>query len=285
MSDVATKWGPAVAERGFAQVPNYLLLLNQFLSEEARLKPAELLLLIQLVGSWWHKDQLPFPSVRTLALRCGVSERQVQRGLMRLETLGFVKRVSRRSHGGIIQSNSYDLSPAASILAKIAETFPNAFPRKPRKLTATEQAFFSTIKVPEISSVDADTESRIEKALAEHGSAAYTTAAGAVLDLMTNLTEENNLAGFSRAVVLLDREKPASAATVLEAVPAKISNFLIRRRGVTLQALLQWQHKNPDWVDRLKNSVRDSSRFQQAVEAIAQEIKTTEVNLGEPRFT
>ncbi len=146
MSDVATKWGQAVAERGFAQVPNYLLLLNQFLGDEARLKPAELLLLIQLVGSWWHKDQLPFPSIRTLALRCGVSERQVQRSLLRLEKLGFVKRVSRRTHG-IIQSNSYDLSPAASILAKIAEAFPNAFPRKPRKVTKAEEAFFSTVKI------------------------------------------------------------------------------------------------------------------------------------------
>ena len=31
MSEVASKWGTPVAERGFAQIPNYLLLLNRFL--------------------------------------------------------------------------------------------------------------------------------------------------------------------------------------------------------------------------------------------------------------
>jgi DNA-binding transcriptional MocR family regulator len=150
MSDVATKWGQAVAERGFAQIPNYLLLLNQFLGDEARLKPAELLLLIQLVGNWWHKDKLPFPSIRSLAQRCGVSERQVQRALLRLEKLGFVKRVSRRTHG-IIQSNSYDLTPAATILNQVAAAYPNAFPRKvgsTRKLTTADRSLLAAIKLP-----------------------------------------------------------------------------------------------------------------------------------------
>ena len=43
MNDIAEKWGRPVAERGFAQIPNYLLLLNQFLGRENRLAPVELL--------------------------------------------------------------------------------------------------------------------------------------------------------------------------------------------------------------------------------------------------
>ncbi len=129
MNDIAEKWGRPVAERGFAQIPNYLLLLNQFLGRENRLAPVELLVLIQLAGSWWRKGELPFPSMRTLATRCGASERQVHRAIGRLEALGLLKRVSRRSKG-IIASNAYNLEPLVDILGEVAKAFPNEFPRK-----------------------------------------------------------------------------------------------------------------------------------------------------------
>lgn len=128
MSDVQEKWGRTVAERGFSQVPNYLILINQFLDHEHRLSPVELLVLLQLVGSWWKKGDLPFPSVGTLATRCGVSDRQIQRAVSRLEALGLVKRVSRRNKG-IIASNQYDLAPLVEFLGEVAKVFPNEFPR------------------------------------------------------------------------------------------------------------------------------------------------------------
>lgn len=128
MSDVSDKWGKEVAERGFGQIPNYLLLLNQFLAKEKRLTPVELLVLIQLVGNWWKKAERPFPSMMTLALRCGVSERQIQRAVGNLEKIGLIKRVNRRTQG-IIASNAYDLEPLVSILQQVARAFPNEFPR------------------------------------------------------------------------------------------------------------------------------------------------------------
>jgi DNA-binding transcriptional regulator YhcF (GntR family) len=131
MSDIVEKWGEPVAERGFAQIPNYLLLANQFL--DPRLSPVELLVLIQLTGTWWRKADLPFPSVATLATRCGVSGRQVQRAIAQLEKRELLKRVPRRSQG-IIASNAYDLAPLVTILERIAKAFPNAFPRKTRAL-------------------------------------------------------------------------------------------------------------------------------------------------------
>ncbi len=129
MAEVAEKWGLEVARRGFAQVPNHLLLLNQFLDIEVRLSPLELLLLIQLAGAWWKKDEPPFPSMRTLAQRCGTSERQVLRAVAHLEKLGLLQRVKRRSKG-LIASNSYDLIPLARVLGEVAEAYPNEFPRK-----------------------------------------------------------------------------------------------------------------------------------------------------------
>lgn len=129
MDGMVSKWGEAVAARGFTSVPNYLMLINQFLDEETQLTPIEQLVLIQLVGNWWKRDEPPFPSMRTLATRVGASERQVHRAIVRLEKDGFLKRVKRKMRG-VIASNAYDLSPLVEMLNNISKQFPNAFPRQ-----------------------------------------------------------------------------------------------------------------------------------------------------------
>lgn len=126
--DMVGKWGEEVASRGFSQIPNYLILINQFLDEDNKLAPLELLILIELVGTWWKKDDPPFPSMKTLADRCGTSERQVLRAVTKLEEKDLLKRVKRRNKG-IIASNAYDLQPLVDMLGEIAKRFPNAFPR------------------------------------------------------------------------------------------------------------------------------------------------------------
>ena len=126
--DVVAKWGEPVAKRSFAQIPNYLLLINQFLTEEASLSAVELLVLLQIVAAWWKTDDLPYPSMRTLALRSGVPERQVQRAINRLDEIGLIKRV-RRKKKGVIASNAYDLSPLVEILNEIPKHYENAYPR------------------------------------------------------------------------------------------------------------------------------------------------------------
>ncbi|NYH95534.1 helix-turn-helix domain-containing protein [Novosphingobium marinum] len=130
MSDLSEKWGKEVAERGFAQIPNYLLILNQFLDEDRRLSPAELNVLFQLVGAWWRKGEHPYPSLKTIAVRSGISDRQAQRAVSNLESIGLLKRQKRKSGGGLIASNAYDLSPLVGFLAQVAKAFPNEYPRK-----------------------------------------------------------------------------------------------------------------------------------------------------------
>lgn len=130
-ADISEKWGEKVARRGFSQSPNYLLFINQFIDEDNKLSPLELLLLVQISAAWWQKDQLPFPSVKTLATRCGTSDRQVLRALAKLEGMDLIKRVKRRDKG-LIASNAYDLRPLVKQLEVIAEAFPNAFPRNLR---------------------------------------------------------------------------------------------------------------------------------------------------------
>jgi hypothetical protein len=139
MSEVAGKWGLNVAKRGFAQIPNYLIHLNQFTAKEDRLSPLELLILIQLAAAWWKKAEMPFPSMRTLATRCGTSERQILRAISRLEELDLLKRVKRRTRG-IISSNAYDLTPLVSLLEVAAGAFPPEHPRKVSTKKSSDQA-------------------------------------------------------------------------------------------------------------------------------------------------
>lgn len=121
--EVAVKWGRQVAKGGFAQIPNYLLRFNQFTAPEDRLSAVELLLLLELAGAWWKKDEMPFPSMKTLATRCGTSERQVLRAVARLEKIPLLKRINRKKKG-IIASNAYDLSPLVEVLQVISESYP-----------------------------------------------------------------------------------------------------------------------------------------------------------------
>jgi predicted transcriptional regulator len=137
VSDIAEKWGRDVAERGFSQIPNYLLLLNQFLDQDHKLSPVELLVLLQLVGTWWRKDAMPFPSMSTLAVRCGVSDRQIQRAINQLVKVGLLRRINRRKQG-IIASNAYDLAPLVAILGDVAKAFPNEFVRNVDKALVKE---------------------------------------------------------------------------------------------------------------------------------------------------
>lgn len=129
MRDILSKWGKGVSERGFAQIPNYLLQVNMFVTDEMKLTPVEMIVLLHLVASWWNKDEMPFLAMRTLADRTGISERQVQRCIKSLEEKGYFKK-ERKKIKGIIASNSYDLMPLVNILNTIDEHFINKHPRK-----------------------------------------------------------------------------------------------------------------------------------------------------------
>lgn len=129
MSDILTKWGKEVAERGFAQIPHYLMHINMFVGDEHKLSPAESLVLLHLVATWWKKDEMPFPSMNTLAQRIGISERQVQRAIKSLEQKGYISKEKKRVKG-IIASNVYDLTPLVQILKDAAEAFVNKYPRQ-----------------------------------------------------------------------------------------------------------------------------------------------------------
>jgi len=145
-----------------------------------------------------------------------------------------------------------------------------------RELAAARRANAEALQglSKEVGRVNDETEKRIARAIAEFGSAAYITPSGAVLDLMTQLSEEDDLESFSRAFVIIARAKPINAGFIENCVPAKIHNFFIKHRGVELKALLKWTSANPQWADELKAAVRNPVQFKKTVNAMAAEIKS-----------
>ncbi|QCE35830.1 helix-turn-helix domain-containing protein (plasmid) [Acetobacteraceae bacterium] len=128
-SDFSEKWGEELANKGFSQIPTYLLNINRFLDQENKLSPVELLVLIHLVANWWNVEEKPFPSIATIASRCGVSTRQVQRAINTLDEENFIKREKRKG-GKSPSANVYDLRPLRKILREISVHFSNGYPKR-----------------------------------------------------------------------------------------------------------------------------------------------------------
>ena len=110
------KWGREVMALGYTVVPDILLTRMAALG----LKPAELLLIMQILRFWWSPGQLPFPSKRKLAEAIGYSERNVQRMITRLVKLKFIRRIERKREADCNDSNFYDLGPLIARLQPLA---------------------------------------------------------------------------------------------------------------------------------------------------------------------
>lgn len=113
------KWGKAVLGLGFCVIPSLLL------RGQARLgiSPVQLVILLHIIDHWWYAEQLPFPSKASIASRCNLSPRQVQRYLTELEDRGYIKRVDRFVDHKGQQSNYYDLSGLVAQLKKLEPEF------------------------------------------------------------------------------------------------------------------------------------------------------------------
>jgi DNA-binding MarR family transcriptional regulator len=124
------KWGAEPMRAGFTLLPNHFLALNQFLPDERQMSPTEMLVLLQILSSWWSKERLPFPSKATIATRSGLSPRQVQRALTSLENKGFIARLVRYNRSQARASNQFDLTGLTTAVAEAAKKSPSAFKRQ-----------------------------------------------------------------------------------------------------------------------------------------------------------
>ena len=107
---VAERWGDAVAS-GFTVVPNSLLRAQAKLG----LTPNDVVVLLNLLTHWWHRDRLPFPRTSAIAKRSGLSDRTVQRSLKTLQGKGLVRKTR-----GADQRSHYDLDGLRKALSSYA---------------------------------------------------------------------------------------------------------------------------------------------------------------------
>lgn len=109
-----SKWGEAL-NSGFVVIPAALLRYQHKLE----IGDGELVVLMNLLMSWWKVDQYPFPRASTLAKRMGVTARTVQRHIEKLEEKKLIKRFWASDRRSVHRATTqYDLS---GIVAKLKE--------------------------------------------------------------------------------------------------------------------------------------------------------------------
>ena len=113
------KWTPELMEAGWLSIPNIIVEKQLDLG----LDSTDINVLLHLVRYWWHRDNLPHPSKKTIAQCMNVDMRTVQRHIARMEQRGLIQRVERRDEARGQKTNYYDftgLIKAATPLAREA---------------------------------------------------------------------------------------------------------------------------------------------------------------------
>jgi DNA-binding MarR family transcriptional regulator len=106
-----------LADGGFCALPTLFLAHCSGLrgSDGKPLKPSEILLAIHILSFKWT-EELPFPSVETLAQRMGMNVRSIRKLLTSLERAGLVARLQAPR-----RANRYDLSQLFLAIERIAD--------------------------------------------------------------------------------------------------------------------------------------------------------------------
>jgi len=130
MKESEKKWGHAVMQHGYCIYPSILLQAQSRLGVNAQ----EMVVLLQLAEHWWRADSKVFPKKEIIAERVGLSTRQVQRHIQRLEELKLVQRVERY-RSGLRTSNEYDLK---GLVSKLKSIEPDIAKAKKLRIAATK---------------------------------------------------------------------------------------------------------------------------------------------------
>jgi len=123
-------WGKSVIGLGYTIIPSLLLKSQNRLG----IKPTELAVILQIALHWWEHDKKPFPSKQALSDRLGISPRQVQRIIARLEEEKLINRVERFAQNHGRTSNIYDLTGLVEKLKQLEPEFKKADEDAKRKL-------------------------------------------------------------------------------------------------------------------------------------------------------
>ena len=112
---IREKWGDALMA-GFQVVPNTLIRAQKKLGLDA----VDVIVLLNLNLHWWGPHDLPYPRPAIIASRMGLSRRTVERRLQRLESRGFIERLSPSAGNGGASIRRYRLDGLVQLLRSAA---------------------------------------------------------------------------------------------------------------------------------------------------------------------
>jgi DNA-binding transcriptional regulator YhcF (GntR family) len=93
-------------DAGYIMIPSVIVARQRALGLDA----IDLAIILHLIRFWWERDNLPHPSVETIATLIDADRRTVQRRLKKLETAKLITRRARRSRFGDNDTNQYDFT-------------------------------------------------------------------------------------------------------------------------------------------------------------------------------
>lgn len=86
------KWTKPLIDAGWNAIPSIIIEKQEALGLDA----IDMNIIVHLSNYWWHADNLPCPSVATVAKAIGVEPRTVQKRIKALHELGLLTRTERR---------------------------------------------------------------------------------------------------------------------------------------------------------------------------------------------
>lgn len=111
------RWGIDVVRDGYTLVPTRLIDINLYLTAKSKLRASEMMLVLIILSRWWEPERMPALSKSYIASRLGVSTRQVQRDIRRLEEKGVLARVASDEKSG--GSTYFDIAPLLRMIRRI----------------------------------------------------------------------------------------------------------------------------------------------------------------------
>jgi DNA-binding transcriptional ArsR family regulator len=105
------KWGEKALTKGVTMIPTAFLLH----ASRAGLNPAQQILIIHLVSYWFQASRDPYPSLKELRRRTGMTEKTISKHLKALEDKMWLTRKRRYNN-----SYRYDLDRLARRVAWLA---------------------------------------------------------------------------------------------------------------------------------------------------------------------
>ena len=86
------KWSKPLMDAGWNAIPSVIIEKQEALGLDA----IDMNIIVHLSNYWWTAENLPHPSVGTIAKAIGVKPRTVQKRIKALEELGLMNRTERR---------------------------------------------------------------------------------------------------------------------------------------------------------------------------------------------